>query len=338
MKIGYCLSNLLVGGVQTIMADLANEISKTHQVKYCLLSELNADPLVEDMFKNLERISPEDLLNWSDIIHLDGMNMKEQRRLFKKKWKQTVQHIGSARKKVKLFNRHLYSPNAVAVSKYVRKNLGRNHKLIYPAVDTELFKPMGLGKKYEVAFLGRLRKIKNPGLFLEICKKGNFSFLIVGGTHNREGYRMNKFEKEARMLAKEGRDLITGFVPHNDVPKFLNQARIVVVTSNSEALGFNCLESMACGIPVVARRVDGVPEAVGGDSDLLVPYDAPAEVYIEKIRKYIDDANLPTCVRDRALEKFSFKRMTKDYLELYREIYNKVSIIKDRKSKFLFWK
>jgi glycosyltransferase involved in cell wall biosynthesis len=324
MKIGYCLSNFLMGGVQTVFANLANEVKKTQDVKYCLLSKDASDPLVADMFKSIECVSHQELLEWSDIIHLDGMNMKEQRKLFKKKWMHTIQFIGSAGKKVTWLNKHLYSSNIVVDSKYVQKTLKglrREPRVIYDSVDIEKFRPLNIEKKYDLAFLGRLRPIKNPGLFLEICDKGNFSFIIIGGTHRRNEGKINEFEKMARSQLHEGCDFITGFVSHYDVPKFVNQARMTVATSHSEAIGLNCLESMACGVPVVSRQVGGNPEALGEDSDLLVPYDAPAEVYVEKIRKYINNGDLPDLVRQRIINNFSFEKSFFEYMRFYKDIY-----------------
>lgn len=321
MKIGYCLSNVLMGGTQTTIIDLINEIKKIHQVKYCVLSMDAADPLIIDMLKGVEKASPEFILKWSDIIHLDDTSLKLHKKLFKSKWNQTIQFIGSI-KKVNIFNKHLYSPNLVAVSDKTGQSLKQKHTIIYHGIDTDLFKPLPVEKKYDLVFLGRLRLVKNPGLFLEICEKGSFSFLIIGGTHRREWGRMNEFEKAARIQVKQGQDFVAGFVSHYDVPKYLNQARIGVVTSNSESMGLNILEPMACQVPVISRDVgDSEKIFTGPLTDLLIPYNAPAEAYVEKIKKYINNPELAAIVRNVVLDKFPFSEFITKHLKLYQEIY-----------------
>jgi glycosyltransferase involved in cell wall biosynthesis len=321
MKIGFCFSNLLMGGAQTLIANLMNQTRKHHEVAFCVLSEKHADPLMVEMLKRVKQMSADDLLAWSDVIQLDGMNMKESKSIFKSKWKQTVQLVGSAKRKRTLFNRHLFSPHPVAVSKAVGKNLGRGHTVVYSGVDTNLFRPMDTEKIYDVLFLGRLRAIKNPGLFLDICEQGGFSFLIIGGTHNRTGNRMNAYEKRAREQAVEGRDLVTGFVSHYDVPALINQAKVGVVTSNTEALGFNCLEPMSCGVPVVGHAIDGILEAIGGECGLLVDADASASAYVEKIRAQLEETTSRFKARKRIEDQFSMIQMTDGYMKLYEQIY-----------------
>ncbi len=323
MKVGFSFTNLLMGGAQTLMANLMRYAEGHHEVAFCILSMKNADPLMLKMLEGFRQMTPEELLDWSDLIQLDGMEMKVNRKTFGKKWKKTVMLVGSARRKRTLWNRRRFSPNPVAVSKAVGKNLGRGHRVVYSGVDTQKFYPMDVEKKYDILFLGRLREIKNPGLFLDICKEGNFSFIIVGGTHNRTGNRMNAYEQRARALVKEGRDRVTGFVAHEEVPQLINQARIGVVTSNSEALGFNCLEPMACGVPVVGRAVDGIPEALGEESDLLVPVDAPASAYVEKIRNYLDDQEMRKQVRARIENQFSLESMAQGYMDIYNELFSR---------------
>ncbi|MDA8087543.1 MAG: glycosyltransferase, partial [Nitrospiraceae bacterium] len=64
----------------------------------------------------------------------------------------------------------------------------------------------------------------------------------------------------------------TGDIPHGDIPDALNAADIFVLPSYHEGLPNAVLEAMACGLPVVATRAGGIPEAVeDGKSGILVP-------------------------------------------------------------------
>ena len=57
-----------------------------------------------------------------------------------------------------------------------------------------------------------------------------------------------------------------------DVPRFLQSLDVYVQSSSSEALPIAILEAMACGLPIVATRVAGIPEqVVDGVNGFLVP-------------------------------------------------------------------
>lgn len=324
MKIGYVFSNLLLGGVQTYFSDFAVKMSKINEVKYTVLSMKLADPIVIKSFKNLERVSPDELVEWSDVIQLDGMVSNEDKRKFKKKWNRTIEYFGSKRSFglfERLFKRNL-PPYLLAVTEHVGDSLKVKHRVIYCGIDTERFKPMDIEKKYDLVIIGRMRAIKNHALFLEICRKGDFSFVAIGGTHRRLEGHVNDIEKMVRAQAVEGRDYVPGFVPDEDVVPLINQARMGVITSHSEG-GQTSLEPMACGVPTVSRRLEGGLSAYKEYPELLVPYDAPAEAYVEKIEKYIDDIELRKKVRQTVVEKFNIIKTIDEYNELYKEVHHK---------------
>jgi len=67
---------------------------------------------------------------------------------------------------------------------------------------------------------------------------------------------------------------IVGRVPHEQVPALIGSFDIMVMPSvyESETFGVAAIEASACGVPVVASRVGGVPEAVLHErTGLLVP-------------------------------------------------------------------
>lgn len=66
-------------------------------------------------------------------------------------------------------------------------------------------------------------------------------------------------------------------------------AAVVVVPSRWEGLPLVCLEAMASGRPVVASRVDGIPDAVvDGETGLLVPPD-DADALARALARVLDD-------------------------------------------------
>jgi glycosyltransferase involved in cell wall biosynthesis len=70
---------------------------------------------------------------------------------------------------------------------------------------------------------------------------------------------------------------ITGYVPHDQVPRYLAEATVLCQPSLIEPFGQALLEAMASGRSVVATRVGGPPEFVPPEAGVLVdPLDTPA--------------------------------------------------------------
>jgi glycosyltransferase involved in cell wall biosynthesis len=115
----------------------------------------------------------------------------------------------------------------------------------------------------------------------------------------------------------------TGFV--SDVTAELQKADLLVLPSLfGEGLPMVVLEAMACGVPVVGTRVEGVPEAIrdGVDGMLARPND-PAELARAIAR--IVSGELPWTIfsrnaRERQVEEFSDRSMAAGVAAVYREV------------------
>jgi teichuronic acid biosynthesis glycosyltransferase TuaC len=97
-------------------------------------------------------------------------------------------------------------------------------------------------------------------------KHEHFHLVCVGAGPARDGLAALRDR-----LARKGAVLLPGRVAPEEVPRFLQAADFLVLASHSEGMPQAVLEAMNCGLPVVATRVGGVPEAViDGETGLLV--------------------------------------------------------------------
>ncbi|MEM3824259.1 MAG: glycosyltransferase family 4 protein, partial [Candidatus Bathyarchaeia archaeon] len=118
------------------------------------------------------------------------------------------------------------------------------------------------------------RRVKGPMFVIEAMRDiskslKNVLLLFVGGKHPGD-----KFQSEIMEMAKSLPPNTIRFVeniPHLMLPDFYSAADVVVVPSLYDAFPKVVLEAMACGIPVVASDVGGIPEMVShGRTGFLV--------------------------------------------------------------------
>jgi glycogen synthase len=134
-------------------------------------------------------------------------------------------------------------------------------------------------------------------------------------------------ELEARLAAAVvGRPRIrwiNAMLPIDEVVQLYSHAAVFVCPSIYEPFGLINLEAMACGTPVVATRVGGIPEVVvDGETGLLVEPGDPAAL-AAALRRVLDDptraARMGEAGRRRVEASFSWDRIAERTLEVYRE-------------------
>lgn len=143
----------------------------------------------------------------------------------------------------------------------------------------------------------------------------------VGGFETPEYERQIKIQCAALGLT----DAVdwTGFT--RDVDAELAQIDLFVLPSLfGEGLPMVVLEAMAAGVPVLATRVEGIPEAIrDGDDGLIVPPgDAPAlaAAISRVVRGAVDSKALAANARRRQVEQFSDRSMAQGVADVYRRL------------------
>ena len=115
---------------------------------------------------------------------------------------------------------------------------------------------------------------------------------------------------------------LVGF--RHDLPRILPCLDLVVHPALMEGLGISLLQAASAGVPIVASRVGGIPEAVrDGGNGLLVP-PGDSEALGRAIRRVLSDpglaAELGAAGRLWVSREFSVDGMVEGNLEVYREL------------------
>ncbi len=119
-----------------------------------------------------------------------------------------------------------------------------------------------VGGLVEVKGMKELAAAAEP--LLNECER--FQLVCIG-----DGPSWDRLVTLASRVGREGAVVLPGRVVPEEVPRFLQAADFLVLPSYSEGMPQAVLEAMNCGLPVVATRVGGVPEAVvDGQTGLLV--------------------------------------------------------------------
>jgi glycosyltransferase involved in cell wall biosynthesis len=122
-----------------------------------------------------------------------------------------------------------------------------------------------------VLFVGRLHPVKGVQYLLGAMsivhrELPEAKLILVGDGEEREHLETLTDNLGIRECVE-----FAGRVPHERVKDYMNQAEVFVLSSLSEGFPVTILEAMACGLPVVATRVGGVPDIIkNGTNGYLV--------------------------------------------------------------------
>ena len=119
-------------------------------------------------------------------------------------------------------------------------------------------------------------------------------------------------------------DQVTFLGKHQSVDELLACADLFLLPSKNESFGLAALEALACGTPVVASKMGGLPEVVvHGETGFLFPLgavDEMAEAGASLLKDKERWTRFSDAARSDAVERFSNDRIIPLYEGLYRDV------------------
>lgn len=345
MKILQVITQSELGGAQTVVVQLANNLSKEHKVVLVagqgdgkMWSMVN-DKVVKEFCPHLQRsISlKNDILAAielrrlykkykPDIIHLHSSKAGTLGRIVfpSKKTVYTVHGFDSVRLAFRKFlpiERFLqhFCKAVVGVSKYDEKNLlseGIKHNVstVYNGIsvpdcsqinDIDVFNQ----DKKVILAIARVASPKRTDLFVDVARLlPQYNFVWIG--NQREVTEFGELPNNCYFL---------GNIPNAGA--FCSKADLLMLPSNYEGLPMVILEAMSFGKPVVASDVGGISEIVINEvNGYTLANDA--QLFAEKIQNIFEDSILYSKFCKNSLDIFqkelTVEKMVQGYLDVYK--------------------
>jgi len=212
-------------------------------------------------------------------------------------------------------------------------------RVVSPGVDLDLFTvgdvaaaraQVGLPRNAHVLlFVGRIQPLKAPDVLLNAAAdllarrpelRQRLVVAVVGGPSGTGLGRPRALQELAFQLGIQEQVRFVPPVGRSTLALWYRAADLVVIPSHSESFGLVAVEAQACGTPVVAAAVGGLPFAIG-DGGLLIDGHRTTD-WSAGLEGLLDDPARRELLSRKAVEhasQFSWERTTDRLLEVYTE-------------------
>lgn len=347
MKIIQVITLCELGGAQSVVINLANKLSESHEIIIIagegdgkMFPQLNSTITIERIPSLVRRLSPindiktviafRKLYNKykPDIVHLHSSKAGLLGRISfpKSKIIYTVHGFDSIRIAYRKFlplEKLLQKRCAaiVGVSKYDEKNLKKegifkNVSTVYNGIYKPLHIPQDPLKnfkdfQYKILCIARLSPQKNHGLFIEIAKKfPNYAFIWIGN-------------QSCPNFSFPSNVFFMGNIPNAGA--YTEFADLFLLTSNYEGLPMVIIEALSTGTPVIASDVGGISELLDGRNGWAIKNDTDSMA--TAIKSYFslpkeDRVKMSKYAIESYHNYFTVDKMVSSYLKIYNTIFD----------------
>lgn len=204
--------------------------------------------------------------------------------------------------------------------------------VIYNGIDHELFAPMAkpahLKDVPTVVAAARIFELKDILTMIRSCEVAkrsipNVKYLVYGDNN-----AVPEYTAECRKLIKD-LDLEENFIlaGYHDKPhQLFCEGDVSILTSISEGFPYTVLESMSCGIPVVATDVGGVTEALDDKCGFICKprdYEALGQSVVTLLQNEEMRKEMGAHARKKVIDNFTIDKFINEYEIAYDYILNK---------------
>jgi glycosyltransferase involved in cell wall biosynthesis len=260
--------------------------------------------MIDSYVKNLPRDA--DIYHAQDCVGGTALDRMREGGMISAPMFRTVHHVDDfAEPRLFEFEKRAVarSKNVFVVSKYWRDVLKREYDhesvITYNGLDSSDFKPLPKRRSVvpTVLFVGGLELRKGledllRAMKLVVGRVPNARLIVVAKAGFRGTDRWSKYESMARRLGLTDIIDFHESVDQDTLLGFYSDCDVLALPSKNEGWGLALMEAMACGKPVVATRVGGIPELVENGAQGLLVEAGDVEGIAESITKLLIDPEL----------------------------------------------
>lgn len=175
-----------------------------------------------------------------------------------------------------------------------------------------------------VLFVGAVRTTKGAFDLLEawaqvVVKWTQAELWVVG-----PDYTNGRFAQEVRSRGHDKSVKILGPQPLSNVADFMRQTQVLCLPSHGEGTPNCVMEAMACGLPVVATEVGGIPDIVETDRTGILVQKGDIQKLAEALTALLQDSDRRARIGQAAYafarEHLDARKTTNRLVGLYREL------------------
>ncbi|MCJ8006534.1 glycosyltransferase family 4 protein [Lederbergia wuyishanensis] len=226
--------------------------------------------------------------------------------------------------------------------------------VIYNGIDTSFFRilsneeideeelPVIPNNKKIIGWIGRVDKRKNWPMLLEIAKmikeeRNDIEIWLIGGAQSvqREEFAMKREEEQLT-------DIVKWFpvIHYQKMPSIYAKIRqsggCTLATTKTESFGNTFIESMVCGVPVVASKLMPMTELVIHEETGMLYKERNVKDAVTQIYRILDDPELHQKMsieaNNHVQNHFSIQQVGDQYIELIKNIITNNNEIKNELS------
>jgi glycosyltransferase involved in cell wall biosynthesis len=204
--------------------------------------------------------------------------------------------------------------------------------VIYNGIDSDLFvpgeKPAHLQNVPTVVAAARIFELKDILTMIKSCAVAkrsipNVRYLVYG-----DNTAVPKYTKECKDLIKElkleDNFILAGY--HDKPHQLFCEGDISILTSVSEGFPYTVLESMSCGVPVVATDVGGVTEALDSTCGFICKpkdFESLGQSVVNLLQDDVLRKKMSENARKKVIDNFTIDKFITEYEMAYEFIMNR---------------